>query len=285
MASSSSPSSSPDHGCIERVASNALQCRTVKVERLDDNVLCNYKLQPRADCFHLLKCRPPSHIRLLRHEEERLHSEAVVLQVLRGRSDIEVPRVISFERNRLPTGGPILITGPHIGSVLADVESVLSRQALSRVDKSLGLHIKELSRIAGSTFGSMRQATPNMQTWSRTFISLLESILRDAEDALVSLPYEVIRHQVRRHRAALDKITRPKLTLLETASDKNVTINTNDMSVSGLLDFSSAIWGDPYMSDCFYKPSVSFVEGFGKLPNRTIEERTRQYLYEWNVET
>lgn len=45
------------------------------------------------------------------------------------------------------------------------------------------------------------------------------------------------------------------------------------------MDFSTAIWGDPFMSDCFCKPTASFVEGFGRLPNKTTEERTRQYLY------
>jgi hypothetical protein len=66
--------------------------------------------------------------------------------------------------------------------------------------------------------------------------------------------------------------------VLEMVSDHNIVIDTNTLAISGLLDFSTAIWGDPFMSDCFYKPSVSFAEGYGKLPNRTQDERTRQYL-------
>jgi hypothetical protein len=66
--------------------------------------------------------------------------------------------------------------------------------------------------------------------------------------------------------------------MLEMVSDQNIIVDTNNLTVSGLLDFSTATWGDPYMSDCFFKPSVSFAEGFGKLPNRTQDERTRQYL-------
>lgn len=33
------------------------------------------------------------------------------------------------------------------------------------------------------------------------------------------------------------------------------------------------------MSDCFYKPRAGFVEGFGRLPNKSAEEQIRQYFY------
>ena len=103
--------------------------------------------------------------------------------------------------------------------------------------------------------------------------------MRDGEDALISLPYEGMRDLVRRHRSALDRITTPRLVLLELSSDRNVVVDASKHRVNGLLDFSTAIWGDPFMSDCFYKPTASFVEGYGALPNRSLDERARQYLY------
>lgn len=90
--------------------------------------------------------------------------------------------------------------------------------------------------------------------------------------------YIGIRDLVRKHRSSLDKITSPRLVLLELASDKNVVVDSKSNRVTGLLDFSTAIWGDPFMSDCFCKPTASFVEGFGTLPNKTAAERIRQYL-------
>lgn len=102
--------------------------------------------------------------------------------------------------------------------------------------------------------------------------------MRDGEDALISLPYDHVRDLVRKHRAALDKISQPKLVLLELSSDNNVVVDVDQERVTGLLDFSTAIWGDPFMSDCFYKPTTSFAEGFGKLPNQSSDERARQYL-------
>ena len=67
--------------------------------------------------------------------------------------------------------------------------------------------------------------------------------------------------------------------MIELASDKNVIVDPKGNRVTGLMDFSTAIWGDPFMSDCFSKPTASFVEGFGRLPNKSAEERIRQYLY------
>ena len=102
--------------------------------------------------------------------------------------------------------------------------------------------------------------------------------MRDGEDALISLPYEGMRDLVRKHRGSLDRITEPRLVLIELAADKNVVVDVKSHQVTGLLDFSTAIWGDPFMSDCFYNPTTSFAEGFGKLPNQSVDERIRQYL-------
>ncbi|EME39793.1 hypothetical protein DOTSEDRAFT_74634 [Dothistroma septosporum NZE10] len=276
----SSMSKSPDRGSVHAVAVKALQTKAVRIERLDGSIFRNYRLQPTSDYFYVLKCRPSSRLRLLSQEEERLQAEALVLQSLRGTSDVLVPRLIEYHTTPTPMGSPYLINGPFKGSILSDIEASLSRHAFSSIDKSLGRYVRQLSHISGPAFGAIRTGTPpTSPSWSRCFAALLESILRDGENALITLPYDFIRDQVRRHRQVLDQITQPKLVLLEMASDQNVLINTNEYTVAGLLDFSTAIWGDPFMSDCFHKPRLGFVEGFGRLPNRDTNERIRQYLY------
>lgn len=277
---SSSTSKAPDRCSLQRIANNALQTKSVTVERFGGVVFRTFRLRSSSEFFYVLRCRPSFNVRLLRHEEDRLRTEATVLQVLRGRSDLLVPRLIEYNATTTTIGSFYLISGPFKGSILADVEPSLSTQALANIDRSFGKYVRQIARVSGSMFGVVREATiPGYSSWSKCFASMLESLLRDAEDALVSLPYEFIRAQARRHKLLLDQITQPKLFLLEMVSDRNVVVDTHSMTVSGLLDFSTATWGDPYLSDCFYKPSVSFAEGFGKLPNRTEEQRIRQYLY------
>lgn len=272
---------SPDRSAIQRTASSALQCKNVGVEKLDGYIFRTYRLRTSEGFFYILRSRPSLNIRLLRHEESWLETEAGALQNLGGRADVQLPRLITYHNTTSHIGCYYLISGPFSGSILADIEPSLSRHALASIDKSLGQYVRYLGSATGPHFGPIRQSQgmPGSQSWTRAFAVLLESVMRDGEDALISLPYEGIRDLVRRHRGSLDKITQPRLVLLELASDRNVVVDPRTDRVNGLLDFSTAIWGDPFMSDCFYKPTASFAEGFGKLPNQTSDERIRQYLY------
>lgn len=265
---------------IQRVASTALQTRSVSVDPLDDGTFRVFRLRSSPGYFYVLRCRPMQHVRLLRHEEERLSAEADALTTLRSRSNVITSRLIEYNSSTRAIGSAYLISGPFMGAVLADIEPSLSKQTLANIDRSVGQFVRQFSSTCGSTFGPVCAggASSSTTSWTRCFAGLLETVLRDGEDALINLPYEGIRDQVRRHRASLDQITQPRLMLVEMASDRNIVVDESRGRVSGLLDLSTAIWGDPFMSDCFYKPSISFAEGFGKLPNKDVDERIRQYL-------
>jgi hypothetical protein len=103
-------------------------------------------------------------------------------------------------------------------------------------------------------------------------------VLEDGEDALVALPYDLIRTLIQRHHASLDMVTQPKLTLLELASDENIVVDSTHMRITALLDFSTAIWGDPLLSDCFQRPSKHFTEGYGVAPSGDAHEHIRRCL-------
>lgn len=271
---------SPDKAAIQRIANSALQSKSVVVDRLSGYLYRTYRLRTSSGFFYILRCQPSYNVRLLRHEEDRLEAEAGALRTISGRTDLSTARLIEHHTTTIAIGSQFLISGPYGGSILADIEPTLSRQALGAIDKSLGQYVRRLSAVTGQSFGYLRRAQTSCgsSSWARAFAGLLETVLRDAEDALISLPYDGMRDLVRRHRASLDRVTTPRLVLLELAADKNVVVDPKRYQVTGVLDFSTAIWGDPYMSDVFYKPTASFAEGFGKLPNGDAEERIRQYL-------
>jgi hypothetical protein len=275
-----SPRRSPEPCAVQRAGARALQSKAVKVEKLSGYLFRHYRLNTSKDFFYILKCRPSNGVRLLRHEDDRLDSEACVLQALSRRPGLLSARLIEYESTTIPIGSKYIISGPFSGAVLASVEASLSRQAIADIDRSLGQYVRGLSTITNPDFGPIRHTQClGSQAWSKIFALLLEVVLRDAEDALINLPYEGMRQLVRRHFPSLDKVTQPRLVLLELSADENVLIDEQRNRVTGVLDFSTAIWGDPFMSDCFYRPTASFVEGFGKLPNGDTDERVRQYLY------
>lgn len=277
----SQPPRSPDLSSVQSAANHALQSKSVSVEKLSGYLYRTYRLTTSKGFFYILRARPSQNVRLLRREEGRLEDEAGALQILSRASELVSARLIEYHASTAVLGSSYLISGPYSGSIFADVEPSMSRQALSSIDQSLGQYVRRLSAITGSGFGPIRQvqARTGSSSWAKTFTAMLETVLRDGEDALINLPYDGMRDLARKHRSSLDKITTPRLALLELAADENVVVDVKHHRVTGLLDLSTAFWGDPYMSDCFYKPTASFAEGFGKLPNGDADERIRQYLY------
>ena len=191
---------SPDRSAIQRVASSALQSKSVTVEPLDGYIFRTYRLRTSTGFFYILRCRPSFNIRLLKHEEGWLEAEAGALQFIGGRADVHTPRLITYHDAPSHLGSTCLISGPFSGSILAEIEPSLSQQALANIDKSLGQYVRRLSSLCGPHFGPIRttaQWLPTSPSWAKTFAFLLESVLRDGEDTLISLPYEGIRDLVR----------------------------------------------------------------------------------------
>ena len=274
-------SRSPDTSAIQRAAESALQTRSVRVERLSGYLFRTYRLTTSAGFFYVLRSRPSDHIRLLRHEEELLKTGSEALQALGARSNIMTARLIGTHTTALSIGSPYLISGPFTGSILSVVEPSLTSYALDSIDYSLGQYVRRLLSIGGSSFGPIhqRQNCLGSCSWAEAFANQLETILRDGEDALITLPYIGMRALVRRHMGSLDKISQPRLAIIDLRADQNVTVDIKQYRVTRLLDFSTALWGDPYLSDCFYKPSASFTEGFGIRSKGDADERIRRYLY------
>ncbi|KAL2179439.1 uncharacterized protein P884DRAFT_297808 [Thermothelomyces heterothallicus CBS 202.75] len=128
-------------------------------------------------------------------------------------------------------------------------------------------------------------ATGGAGTWSVAFHSMLEGVLRDGEDMAVVIPYPTIRKHFRRLGYLLDEITIPRLVVVEGAGEANVLVAEEGewkgderdgapeekgiLKLTGLRDWSSAIFGDPLLATIFsdpvgnrQPPSSAFLEGF-----------------------
>ncbi|KAI0012391.1 hypothetical protein F4779DRAFT_614596 [Xylariaceae sp. FL0662B] len=62
------------------------------------------------------------------------------------------------------------------------------------------------------------------ETWKQAFHSLLEGILRDAEDMAVTMSYEPIRGHFNRLSHFLDAVVTPRLVILDVSDDSNVLV-------------------------------------------------------------
>lgn len=356
--------STPDRKSLQRIAAEALHTKSVTIDRIHGTLFRNYKLQPSShsaaatttteDTFYILKCRPSSPaIRLLRHEEDRLRTEAYTLQTLLLHSSSSstkpsgmpstrmIPRLIASSPHhhhhhrtnpKTPIDpSPYIITGPYYGHLLSEISPQLSQTPSEKIQQRIGHFYRNLTTSFSPCFSSSASTQQQPQThpsyfgplhppsssfsdstsfttWSQFYTTLLETLLLDAEDALINLPYAFIRETVRRNRNSLDRITRPKLVFLEGLMDeRNILVrrrrlessgagererrSEDEWEISGILDWSGVIWGDEWMSDGFYdhfskrRSMGGFLEGFlggkGQQQNqrRSGEEVVRQYLY------
>ena len=247
-------SRSPDRSTVQDVAHAALQSRSVDVIRLDGTLFHTYQLRTSPTFFYLLRVRPPPPPHLLRHEASGLDDEAAALQILGGRPDLRTPRLIAHCPRHKPLGSPYLITGPFPGTVLSHIEPSLSATALASIDHSLGRHVRRLAEVPGPLFGPVgpRSSSPARgpvasSSWAHTFASLLDTLLHDATSTAIDAPAVPVLPDdlgalVRQHRPALDAVVHPVLLLLQSGPDSNVVVDERDMSVVGLLDYSTAIW-------------------------------------------
>lgn len=351
--------STPDRKSLQRIAAEALHTKSVTIDRIPGTLFRNYKLQPSShsaaattteETFYILKCRPSSPaIRLLRHEEDRLRTEAYTLQTLLLHSSSSakssempstrtIPRLIAssphhHHRTNTTTTpldpSPYIITGPYYGHLLSEISPRLSQTPSERIQQRVGFFYRNLttsfspcfsssstqqqpqpsSSYFGPLYPSSSSSLKSFTTWSQFYTALLETLLLDAEDALINLPYSFIRETVRRNRNSLDQITKPKLVFLEGLMDeKNILVvqrrrlessssdgerrrSGDEWEISGILDWSGVVWGDEWMSDGFYdhfskgRSLGGFLEGFlggkGQQQNQrwSGEEVVRQYLY------
>ncbi|KAF2419755.1 hypothetical protein EJ08DRAFT_683531 [Tothia fuscella] len=284
---STSPASpnSPEFYSFQKLLRDIYQSSTIslqRVDRLKRHVHMVYTLRTADNSVFTLKCQPSRNTHLLRHEQKSLETEARVIDLIKSSSRLPVPQRISFDVHTINSiGAPYLLRSYLPGTPLSSLPLYLSPAELSSIDRALGSYFFSFTQIRKNTFGLVDRvhAGTGHQTWSEAFLSLLEMVLRDGEDALVSLPYDSIRYHVARHKSLLDQIMVPSLVPLEAGGPRNVLIDERSRQVVGLLGFSTAVWGDPMLAGVFAGASESFWEGYGERPVNDRPHCIRGLLY------
>ncbi|KAL8716804.1 MAG: hypothetical protein Q9225_005896 [Loekoesia sp. 1 TL-2023] len=195
-----------------------------------------------------LKAGPSPAALLLRHERLMLDNEAFTLQIL-ARSNLPVPRIFKYDRTGSRLGSPFLLTTFLPGASYAAVQesmTVAERVGIESQMRLLNAAISQHIPSASNSFGPVALAAANHghRTWREAFEAMLESVLMDAEDLLVNLPYAQIREVLADSGGALDDVRQPFLVVPGLSDPRNILVDQQTNSVTGLLDFGKALWGD-----------------------------------------
>lgn len=203
----------------------------------------------------ILKTAPSTHTPLLRHERHHLASEANVLALL-AKSNLPVPRLLKHSGSR--SARPFILTTHLPGIPYALVHPYLTRSERLRIKRQLSAVLTTAAQQRSPLFGPVGLVAEGkgFRSWKEAFGAMIESVLMDAEDALVALPFAEIRHVVQRMGNVLDDVREARLVLgwadVEDEREEGegqpgvgVLMDRRENEITGLVGLGGAFWGDP----------------------------------------
>jgi hypothetical protein len=214
--------------------------------------------------YFLLKTSIPSGTRSMQLETKCQPMEADILQRLKQTS-IPIPQLMGRDTgSNNPILSPYLLRSYIPGHTLAAVVHRLSSYDAEQVQRSLGFYMREATHFKMSQFGLSYKvlAGQGYDTWRAAFHALLESALRDAEDAVLTLPFESIRGWVRVHLPKLDVVTTARLVPLRAGGANTVIMDDSGKTIVGLVGWAETVWGDPALGEAFADPTKGFWAGY-----------------------
>lgn len=229
----------------------------------------------------LLKGSPVTGTPLLRQERHFLEAEARFLALLGQNANPCIPQLYHYDPRGTLLGSSYLIRLYMKGATLSEMESRINDEERNGIDRHLGFLLSTIAQNVAPAFGSLQQVAcgKGKRSWRESFWALFEGVLRDAEDMFIHLPYAEIRYEVARLASALDDVTLPRLVVVGFGRPSHVLLDESSKQLSGVVDFSSAFWGDVLMAEIFEDPSPAVLEGAGMPLTRTQSEETRLLMY------
>ncbi|KAJ5095356.1 Aminoglycoside phosphotransferase [Penicillium alfredii] len=229
----------------------------------------------------LLKSSPSSHTALLRWERSFLETEARFLALLGHSANPCIPQLYHYDPHGGILGSAYLLRQYVTGVSLLEMETRLSVEQRKGIDRHLGFLVRAIGQHVSRGFGSLQQVArgAGKRSWREAFCILFEGVLRDAEDMFIHLPYSEIRHELARLAPALEEVTLPRLVVVDFGRPAHVLLDEESKQLSGVVDFSSAFWGDLLMAEILERPSHAALEGAGMSLSKTTKEGARVLLY------
>ncbi|THC99019.1 hypothetical protein EYZ11_001493 [Aspergillus tanneri] len=218
---------------------------------------------------------------ILRQEESLLQTEAQAMTILEQSAISHIPSLLHYDTQGHSLGPTFLLRRFIVGTTLQEMGAQLSDCKRKEIERTLGSLANEIAQHVSPFFGSLGQVAcgTGKRSWREAFLTLFEGILRDSEDVFVNLPYTEIRHQIYRLSPVLDEVTLAQLVVVDLGRPSQVLLEPATKQVSGIIDLSSALWGDVYMAEIFENPSFAVLDGFGCPRTKSQSESIRHLLY------
>jgi hypothetical protein len=229
----------------------------------------------------IFKTTPCQSTALLRRERRSVERESRVLSLFKGHGNQYIPQLVECDPKGVTPNPHILMRYFIRGVPLTEMESRLSPHHWDDIDRKLGDLVYTIGRQTSKSFGCVSRVSSGVgsSSWRHAFLGLVESTIRDAEDMFISLQYNQIRQELYRLAPVLDSVIQARLVVVDIGKKSHLIINPETKQLSGIVDFSWAVWGDVLMAGVFEDPSQAFLHGYGSNHPRDKAEHTRLLLF------
>ncbi len=218
------------------------------------------------------------------YERGMMAQEPEIHTIVRRRTDIPAPRVIVYDDSRsiLPRDTIVLERLPG----RAMYARRLTEEAVERALEQTGAYLKALhTRCTARQYGYLGAHAPMRpaDTWRDAFMEMWERLVTDLEGCGVYRPEDAdLARQALGENISLFDYSEPASLLHMDVWTQNI-LTDDEGTVSGILDWDRALWGDPeieyaVLSYCGFDTDA-FWRGYGGRPNLTDEANIRRHFY------
>jgi aminoglycoside phosphotransferase (APT) family kinase protein len=214
----------------------------------------------------VLKVAPPPDVAVLTYERDIMATEVAALRLVREHTSVPVPRVLWSDTTcrRLPSS--LFVIEHCSGELLSALRSTLDVEQQRIVDGQIAGFLRQMNSITNTTFGLQAPWAPRFTGWSEAFVQMFDDVLTDGEATRVELPvaYDTLRALVRGGIEVLDEVSVACFVHWD-LWDPNVFVDPETLTVTGVIDFERALWGDPLMEGQFLSKldDAAFLEAYG----------------------
>ena len=233
-----------------------------------------------------LKIAPPAGVEVMTYERGMLGTEVAALELIRERTAVPVPAVLSYDATRELCDAEYFfmeyVDAPNLGVIWGE----LPDSERDHYAAELGAANRQINEITGERFGTPGTAKSGAG-WREVLTGMVSDVLDDGQRRGVEIgwDYGLIRGLVARHADCLDEVRVPQLVEWD-LWQSNVLVR--DGAIVSIIDHERVFYGDPLMEAGFAAALLDnpvladgFARGYGRDGRDfTAAERSRRRLYD-----
>ncbi len=217
----------------------------------------------------VMKVAPPSEVKILTYEKNIMKTEVQVNKILKEKTDVPVPEILSYNFNQDIINRDYFIMEKLKGIPWNKIKSKLSQKQNDHLKYKTGVYAAQINSIIGNYFGYFTDLKKSYnKSWKNTFVNMIKNVLDDGIELNAKIPQSPkdIMKLIENNATVLEDVKVPQLVHWD-LWEGNIFIIKQEQekcSIEGIIDCERALWGDPLIEyEFMHAPSnQAFLEGF-----------------------